>query len=92
MLQAPTTTRPERPLATPAAPVEDTAIPQELVRWLKVARLYALWENMVAPRARLYKRTHARIRAKRANMVLVKGRPPKASVQRAQMDFIVATV
>ena len=48
-----TTTRLERPLATSVAPVEDTAIPQELVRWLKVARFCALWENMVAPWAKL---------------------------------------
>ena len=84
--------RPERLLATPAAPVEDMGILQDLARSPKVARLHALWENMVAPRARLYKKMPAPIHVKRASMVLGLVKSPTASVQRAQMDFIVATV
>ena len=90
--QVPTTTRRGKLLATPAAPAEDTAIPHALVRCQKAARLCALWESMAISKAKPKKKTRAQIPVKQGNLALVRGRPPTASAERAQTDFIVGPV
>ena len=84
--------RPERLLATPAAPVEDMGILQDLARSPKVARLHALWENMAISKAKQARKMPAQIPANQGNMPLALVKLLTTSAGYAPTGLIAATV